>query len=376
MFYWLIALSSTFLIQVGNVYVSNIIFFIWILIRIVTGKYRFSFDNRGLCYFILYLGWILFSMILFIIQYGYFEVRNLIQFAYNVQYIILIADGTVEKDKLRRAIYCSSYLLAIVLIILWVTVTKMMSIPTLIVHHREWAEGLVGGWPNSTVLPLLFGVYMEAKYLFRERKILNLVKLGVLLFALLLCTSRTGYLGAAAIIGYFLFTEKEGKGNAWKLIKYSISFVLIVIAGYSLYSTIIGDESMVGRMFMVADRFEIFHDTFAYISGRPITGYGGNSVDVVYDVVGATTTGINWGHTHNTILELLIRHGIVGAVIFCLLVFHVSKRITVREDKAMYWILWAISILQIFYKDFVFLLLIYVLIPNKMNENPLVIQVK
>lgn len=364
MLYWLVAFTATFLLQISNVYVANIVFFVWILIRIIARELRISFDQKGLHIFIFYLGWILFSMLIFVLQYPYFKVRNIIQYIYNFQYIILIVDGTIDKNKLRNAMHVCSYLLAITIIGLWVTRTGMMSITTLVVHHREWAEGYIGGWPNGTVLPLIFGVYMEMKAIMRDRKLIGVAGLGILLFALLLCTSRTGYVGAALVIIYFLFTEREGTKRWWKILKHAISIVMIAIVITSVIS-IIATNEMGGRMFMVADRMDIFKDVFVYVSNRPITGYGGNSVDVVYKVVGRTATGINWGHTHNTILELLIRHGIVGMVAFVLLVFRVSKRITSKEDKAMYWLLWGLSVLQIFYKDFVFLLLVYMLIPSK-----------
>lgn len=362
--YWLVAITSAFMIQIGNIYLANIVFVLWIIIRMFMGHGRFGFDKTNLHIYIFYISWILFSMLIFILQYGHFSTRNLVQFLFNIQYLLLIVDGTIDRGKLRHAMHICSLLLAITIIGLWIVKMGMMSIPTLIVHYRMWAEDYLGGWPNSTVLPLLFGIYMEMKAIMRERKVMGIARLGVLLVALLLCTSRTGYVGATLVIIYFLFTERESTKRWWKILKHAISIVMVVVVATSVISIITTNE-MGGRMFMVADRMEIITDMLAYIGNRPISGYGGNSVDVVYEVVGRTVTGVNWGHTHNTILELLIRHGIIGMFAFALLVFRVSKRITSKEDRAMYWILWGISVLQIFYKDFIFLLLIYLLIPSK-----------
>lgn len=373
MFYWLIALTSAFFLQIGNVYLSNIIFFVWILLRTVIRKNPYTFDRKSINIYMFYLAWVMFSMIIFSLQYAHLEVRNLVQFIYNIQYLILIVDGTIDKNKLRRAMYVSSYILAIVIIWLWITVTKMRSIPVLIVHYREWAQNYVGGWPNSTVLPLLFGIYLEMMNIMRKRKLMGLGRLGLLLFALLLCTSRTGYVGAALIIGYFLFTEREGARRYWKILKHGASIGGVIFVLYSLIPYITTKE-MSGRMFMITDRMQIFTDMFSYFIRRPLTGYGGNTIDVIYEMIGPTITGINWGHTHNTILELLIRHGMVGAAAFMLFVFQVSKRITAKEDKAMYWLLWGLSMFQIFYKDFVFLLLIYLLLPSRLEGKQLNVQ--
>lgn len=370
MLYWLVAFTATFLFQVSNVYVANMLFFVWMIIVLATKKPRYAFDQKELLIFAIYLIWILFSMIVFIIQYGHLEMRNIVQFLYNVQYIILLVNGSIDKARLRKAMHVCSYFLAVVIIALWVTQMGMMSVPTLIVHYREWAKGYIGGWPNTTVLPLVFGVYVEMEAIMRERKVMRIVPLGVLLFAILLCTSRTGYVGIALVVAYFLFIEIEGTKLRWRILKHTISIVMVVVIIVSGKS-IIAANGMGGRMYMVADRLDIFRDMFIYIGNHPIIGYGGNSVDVIYQVVGKTATGINWGHTHNTILELMIRHGIIGTLAFCLLVFRISKRIIIKEDKAMYWILWALSTLQIFYKDFVFLLLVYLLIPSKTLDREL-----
>ncbi|MBE5907631.1 MAG: O-antigen ligase family protein [Lachnospiraceae bacterium] len=364
MLYWIVAFTATFLFQVSNVYVANIVFVLWIIMRLFIRKTSYSFNQKELYIFIFYIGWILFSMLIFWLQYHYFEIRNIVQFLYNFQYIFLLVDGTLDKNKLKRAMYYCSYLLAGTIIGLWIFKTDMMSISTLVVHHREWAEGYIGGWPNSTVLPLVFGVYMEMSAFMKDKRITGMVRLCILLFALLLCTSRTGYVGAALVIVYFLFSVGQDTKKWKKVFKYALSIVIVAIVSVGVIS-IITTEEMRGRMLMVADRMEIVKDALVYIGNRPISGYGGNTVDVVYKVVARTTTGINWGHTHNTILELLIRHGIVGMLTFVLFIFGISKHLVSKEEKAMYWILWILSLFQIYYKDFVFLLLLYSLVPQK-----------
>lgn len=371
MIYWLLALTSTFLIQVNNVYVSNILFFLWIIFTMFVRKKKYIFDTKAMIIFIFYLIWVLFSMIVFILQYEHFEIRNIIQFAYNIQYIILMVDGLINKEKLRRAMYVSSYILALAIIALWICKTGMMNIPFLVVHNREWAEGYIGGWPNSTVLPLLFGMYVEFKNDVHNWTIVALIRLGVLLFAILLCTSRTGYVGVAAITLYFLFRGNPKKQFNNAVVKYALYILIMAFTLYVLYSFIISDETTYGRMFMFADRMTIFSDMVEYIRNRPLLGYGGNSVDIVYEVIGPTASGYNWGHTHNTVLELLIRHGFIGALAFILMVCRISNHINSKEDKMMFWVLWGLSFLQIFYKDFVFLLLIYLLIPSKIDAYPM-----
>lgn len=363
MFYWIVAITATFMLQIHNVFFANIFFFLWVLIRTIAQKPNYRFDKKGLLLFSSYLVWVFFSMLVFFVQYLFFEIRNVVQFIYNFQYLLLIVYGSIDKMRLRKCMHFCSYILAFVIIVLWITKTGMMSVPILVVHNRMWASEYLGGWPNSIVLPLVFGIFMEANVITRENILLRFFKLGVLLFAILLCTSRTGYIGAALVIGYKLFIEKKVTKSWLKVIKCMVSGLLIVVIVFSTKS-IISSNDLGGRLLMVDDRLDIVRDSFYYFVSRPITGYGGNTLDVIYVIVGKTLTGYNWGHTHNTILELLIRHGFVGMLFFLLFVIRVAKRITNKDDKAMYWILWALSVLQIFYKDFVFLLLLYMLIPS------------
>lgn len=365
--YWILALTATFMIQIGNIYVANIVFFVCVIIRMLTGQERYKFDKTCLHIYVFYIVWILFSMLIFALQYGYFSTRNIIQFLYNFQYLILIVDSKLDKNKLRYTMKMCSIALAVTIIGLWVVKMGMMSIPVMIVNDRMWAENYLGGWPNSIVLPLIFGIYMLMHSIMRERKVIEVVWLGVLLFALLLCGSRTGYIGAALVIVFILFTEREGTKLWWKIIKHTVSIAMIAVAVGSVIS-IISTNDMGGRMFMIRDRLEIYKDALVYASSRPLSGYGGNTIDVIYEVVGKTSTGMNWGHTHNTVFELLIRHGFIGLVAFLLMVYRVSKLIIQKEDKAMYWILWILSLFQIYYKDFVFLMLVYMLIPSKNNQ--------
>ena len=370
MFYWIVAITATFLLQVGNVYISNIIFFLWIIVRFFTKKEKYSFDYYGVWIYFLYLGWVLLSMILFSLQYDYLETRNLVQFAYNIQYVILIAEGSIDRQKLRQAMKVSAMLLSIVIIMLWIVKTGMMNIMVLVVNNREWAMDYIGGWPNSTILPLVFCVYLEMKEYASGRgwSVFRVIRMGLLLFALLLCTSRTGYIGGAVIIAYFLWKSKEGTGKLMKYLKKVVLFGCLLIVLTSACSLIM-ENDLSARMFMVSDRQEIMADVFSYVKERPISGYGGNSIDVVYNVVRPTESGMNWGHTHNTILELLIRHGIIGTLLFFAFVIRVYARVKTKDEKVMYWLFWGLSTFQIFYKDFVFLLLIFMLILPEEYES-------
>ena len=362
--YWLLAITATSMVQIENIYVANIVFFIWVILRACAGYRHYELNKTNFLIFAFYIGWNIFSMFVFILQYRYLSVRNIVQLVFNFQYLILLVYGSIDKEKLQRAMHVCSLALALAIIGLWITKMSMMNIPSLIVNYRMWAEGYIEGWPNSTILPLVFGIFLELKVSRNNLRLLSLLRVGVLLFAVLLCGSRTGYIGAAFVIAYFSFSEKEETKRVNTRLKHTMLAVAIAVVVVIAISTI-AKLGLGGRMFMVADRLGIYKDSLAYAIKRPLTGYGGNSIDVIYWLVGKTTTGINWGHTHNTVFELLIRCGIIGLILFMLMIFRIPKTIRNNDNRVMYWILWFLSLFQIYYRNFVFLLLIYLLLPYK-----------
>lgn len=360
---WVIAFFSCFMFQWHNIYLANIVFVIGFIYSWMKNGRLHVFKN-GMIYFLFYFVWVACSIILYL-PYKTVDKRNLIQFVYNLQYIFWIVHVKTEKKKLRYAFYVCSKLLAISIVGAWVlNYAGTHNIIYLLVGNRMWGEKLFGGWPNGTVLPLLYGLYMEMKHTSRFRPII-ILDIFILYFALLLTTSRTGLLAGFFIITYFIVFRD---GFSLK----TVAGVCVLICSLIFFIDVImnnKDAGLVGRMLMTNDRMNIYLSSLEYIKRRPISGLGGNTFDYAYETFGSTIAPWNWGHTHNTIFELLIRYGSVGLITFAMYIIYLYKRIRDKDDRFAFLLFWIISLMQIFLKDFVFLIMIWTLIPNYCEEK-------
>ncbi len=360
--YWLLAFCICFLNQFHNIYIANIIFCIWFMVVEFTKRKVVLVNKPGLVIMCIFLFWSFFSMTLFAIQYGNVSGRNIYQNVYNIQYIFLCLDGFVDKNKLKKCIQTVSHILACAIIVLWITKTGMRDIAFLQANDRMWADSYFNGWPNSTVLPLLFGLYLDLKHNIKE-KLFSILRISILLFAILLCTSRTGILGAAFIFSFYFLRGKDGKRDNYVKIK-TIFGMVCIVAGAALAIYFISSSDLSTRMFTIVDRLDIVQATMDFVSKRPFVGYGGNSFDVAYVVAKSSVAKINFGHTHNTILEILLRYGIIGLLLFVTYLLTIFRKIKGKDEKVVFLVFWILSLFQIYVRDFVFLLFIFLLLPN------------
>lgn len=149
------------------------------------------------------------------------------------------------------------------------------------------------------------------------------------------------------------------------IIKYG--FIVICLVGVTVL-VLINDSDLITRLFYTTDRMELMQDVLSYVKERPLIGYG-NSYDVLYHMFDYNITQINWGHAHNTVLELLLRSGSVGLIFYSIFIWSVGKDIKDIDDKVLFWLFWLLSLFQIYFKCFIFILFIVLLIPDKSNAE-------
>lgn len=358
--YAILAFFSCYILSVKSIYVANILFLIILLLEMLK-KGTFSILNmQSMKILVAYLLWSLFSTVVFALQYDSLTFRSIFQYFYNLQYFLWLVVGTIDKEKFKKWFALFANALAIVLIFCWIaTGTASLGIINTLSNYREWGIGIFPGWPNSTVLPLIFGLYLDLKSG-------NRIKLlfGVFVsIALLLTTSRTGLIGAALLFMGYMFSKNQ------TIFVKGIKFISIVIVLAIAILVILNEGSIASRLFMAKDRVNIYLSCLDYLKDRPLLGYGGNSFDVVYNMFGSRVADINWGHTHNTVFELLLRHGIVGTGLYFIFIVSLFTQIDNKTDKVAFIIFWILSLFQIYYRDFIFLIIIFLLLPSDKVEK-------
>lgn len=340
-----------------NIFIANILFAAAVLYEALLGKKVWIRNIAYVNILLAFLLWNLFSIAMFANYYKPAS-RNIIQFLYSFQYIVWVCYGLIDKEKLKKGIFIFSHILAFMVVTYWIRNIRVEEeIGYTLVYNRMWGEGVFPGWPNAIVLPMLFGMYLDFTYkgfpkLFRAT--------GALLecAALFLTTSRAGLLGAMGIFFYFLVLKRAFFGKI-ALGSAALSGAVVVVD-----SLLSNNSRLLARLVGMGDRMEIYRSVIEYSAARPFTGYGGNSFDVVYDLFGSTMASINYGHSHSTIFELILRYGYIGLGLYLLYVALVSKQIKSKNDRFMFLLLWGLSLFQIYFRNFVFLILVFLTIPD------------
>jgi len=359
--YILLAFFACFIFQIEGIFVANIVFVVFFL----TNCREIRINRKALICFGAFWVVVLISTVAFSQQVD-FGLRNVVQMVFNLQYLFLFTDFTYDRKKLENYYFRFAMVLAAWILLTFVCTGTAFeyNLIKMQTEARMWGDIWTPGWPNVTVLPLVFGVYL-ALFAIDTTPKRRYWAVGILCAAIYLTTSRSGFLGAGLIIGYYLF------GLFLKLSTRNKKRLCIVLGVCTLVALVflISDDDLVKRLFYTKDRQNIAKVCLEYIKERPFLGYGGNTLDVIGELFSTETAIMEWSHTHNTLLELLIRYGILGAGTFLLMLWFVFRDIETREGKFMFLAFWILSLFQIYFRSFVFLLVLIMLRSKHREET-------
>ena len=361
--YILLAFFACFIFQVEGIFVANIVFVVFFL----THCQEIRINKKALICFGVFWMVVLVSTVAFSQQVG-FNLRNVVQMVFNLQYLFLFTDFTYDRKKMETCYFRFSLVLAVWILLTFLCTGTAFSYNLIQIQiqpaGRMWGDICTPGWPNVTVLPLVYGVYLALFSMDMPPK-KRYWAVGILCAAMYLTTSRSGFLGAGLIIGYYLF------GLFVKMSKRHKKQLLIALGVCVLAAAIVLllDENLARRLFFTGDRQNIATICLGYLKERPLLGYGGNTLDVLMELYPTDIAMMEWGHTHNTLLELLIRYGILGAGAFLLMLWFVFRDLGTREGKFLFLMFWFLSLFQIYFRSFVFLLIVILVLKKHRKET-------
>jgi len=201
----------------------------------------------------------------------------------------------------------------------------------------------------------------------------------MIIVALIPTTSRAALLGIALILLYNIF-KKRKKIFEWAFVIIPITVMVFIFWNDILkwiFELILRLEY---RMSVSYDRIDIFDVTMQYFKLRPVTGFGGNSLDQVVNMYGNVSIyGINWLHTHNSALDTLLRYGAIGLILFSGFVLSVLFNIKDRDKQFMFFLLLIFSLFQTYMRNFTILfLMVYLTIDTKddIEDNMIISKIK
>ncbi|MCI8210385.1 hypothetical protein AUC61_12635 [Pseudomonas sp. S25] len=178
-----------------------------------------------------------------------------------------------------------------------------------VADYRLWGANYFPDWPNYLAFMLglgfLLGIFVERRF----------VLAAVCLIAAFMTTSRTPLFALGFALIFILFKM----GWRARIISFLAGLVFLIISAVVLLPTAdMGAEFFV-RLFLFSDRAEVYSSAWRLFEVSPYLGSGAVLLDERVGNHGAASF-------HNTYLDILVRQGFLGLIIFLALVFPNIRR--------------------------------------------------
>jgi O-antigen ligase len=341
---------SVFCYQLSQIFISNILFVIYFIVKLINNK-KIKFNSEQLTRYVLFS--FLFYIILNTLIYSIFkhplDVRGVIQLLYNFQYLFLIVIIDFNFKLIEKHLFIFSVLLSHILIFHFIISGDTFEL----YKWNDLPNLYFPGWPNTFPLYLIFAMFINRNLKY------HIYFSFSLLVAIFITGSRGALLGALCVLLVPLFRKFKN------YLKYIFVFLLIILI--ISFNFLISLETDI-KFLRSFDRIDIFYTSYAYIKQSFLFGYGGNTLDQLNYVNIDYDPLMEWGHTHNFVLEFLLRYGLVGLLLFTFFLYLKIKEIKDFDYKFLFSLFVVLSFFQTFMRDFIFLSIL-ILISHHKNFN-------
>ena len=169
----------------------------------------------------------------------------------------------------------------------------------------------------------------------RDRKFLLLGAIALTLAGSLIAIAVTGTRGTLIAFPLLLVLIASllwlRAGAAWSLGLMAIGLLVFLVVAATVFQReptlllttwghLVGDESYIHRATSTGQRYDLWIAAMRLIPEQPVFGFGFSSMPEVlhHPAAGVPADSIihGYGHTHNEYLDILLKAGIVGAVLF------------------------------------------------------------
>ena len=239
-----------------------------------------------------------------------------------------------------------TYILSALVILNFLTI---LAFPHGMYNDGNWENYLLG-YDNGHAVVFMPSLLLSFEYAYLTRKYSLTVITWISVFAsAAICKSGVTVAGLALLVFLLLLIHFPGVRKFlfnWKtvLIGITLVFVLIVILRMQEnYSGLI--MSVFHKDSTLTERTVLWDRAFAYIKDNPILGTGDNNrnnIKMFY------IRSQNLAYAHNEVLDVLVRSGIIGLLLYLNCIIHTFATIKQRKDNhiktwlaimAAYWVM-------------------------------------
>jgi O-antigen ligase len=334
--------------SIGGLLLANIFYFPFLI------KHGFrisSYRKNGGAFisYLLFIIWVSFSTVVYVIEFGIADFRFLYKYLFAFQYLIILVKCNFSGYHFERLLYCLVICFCLYFIALFVYLAYGGGC-YLDCLNKSWAYDYVPGFPNSLPLVLIFALWVSF------RRNFGLIGKILILAAVYLTASRGAQVMSAVVVLYFLMTKlKFSKVYVNSIL---MLFILILAVLFLIFMSEFVNFDPFYSYFYDIDRIDLYQYAFEFIKNRPLIGYGGNTLEQLRDVPVNYQPIFLWEHTHNWVLELILRYGVVGFLLFLFYLIFIFKRIVGAELKFMFVIYVTYALLQTFMQNFIFIFIL------------------
>ena len=359
---WEIMLSffAVYIFAIHNIFVINIVFVLFLLTTILLrGKLvRLVLGNTSWIYYA-YICWIIVDVLLVEITRNYgIGTRNLVQLIYELQYFFLLIDTDLDINSITDWIVRIATIYSIIVIALFFCTGTFLRIADLYGVAREWGEAFFPGGTTSAPIPFILSLFIAFK---KNCSLWQriLITIGGLLFP-----SRVSLLGMVIIWMWFTYEQMSGTFKVLSI----FSLAILILCGSGLFEALANKlPALTHRLTVSWDRMEIMSVVLDCFKKHPILGYGGKTLGQFWTQENLTTaSGVAWAHTHNFLLELIIRYGLPGCLFFLSLMIALFRRIKSTDYKFIFLLMIFMALFQTYLKEFYYLF--YIILFIKMSK--------
>lgn len=198
---------------------------------------------------------------------------------------------------------------------------------------RLWGAPWFPDWPNF--LAFMLSLAFIFNILVYKNNLMGLLNIS----AALLTTSRTPLIAIAIVI--FIYVLGKNKSIASVALKILILTAATVLISY--LATLVSEE-FINRLFIFSDRGTVYGFALSMFVESPIIGHGAVLLD--------SSVGLEkFSSFHNSYLDILVRHGFLGFLVFLLLIWP-SKTMKGAQKNA-YWALIVFFIIGALFQNFI-----------------------
>lgn len=355
-----LALFSVILFSIDHIYILNVFVVFFLIVQIVKTGSITLWNSTYRNYLLAYVLWVVLDVMIILCAREYdFRTRNFVQVLFDIQYLILLMKINMDVETYVNWVIKIATIYSCFVIYEFFATETYMHWEKLYVLYRAWGSDLFPGGLNYAAIPFVFALFLT--FYFKDNFLTKiLISFGGVLFP-----SRVSMFGISIIWLWFL-------GKEWKrmccqlkvasaiMAVFMLFFSLNVIHGLAIDEYI--SKELVTRLTITLDREDIVKEAIYFAEINPFSGYGGRTLEQIRPYYPSYSGGLlAWPHTHNVLLEPLIRYGIIGMVLFTSFLVNYFLSIHDKELKFFLILMFLMGMFQTYFRAFYFIYFILVI---------------